>query len=198
MDAPAPDPKPRRLRWQGGASLRHDGTRRLGNLYLMDEAIWFIEAGRPPDDRFGGAGPMLGVAVMVAIIPLAIEGSARALVADGAGWAPRLAQIATALAAAGLTVMALVVAARSRSRARQDLARLGDSEESMQPEVIEQMCHAIAGSFRLPLSDIELLERVGERDLRIVTRLDDRHLLRVMPDRERFLELLAEAGLRPT
>lgn len=186
-----------RLRWQGGASLRHDGGRRLGNLYVMDECIWFIEAGRPPDDRFGGAGPMLGVALMAAIIPVAIEGSSRALSSDGFGWAPRLAQIAATLAAIALVVMSVVVAARSRERSKRDLRRMGESEESLEPEMVRTMCDAIAGSFRLPITDIELLERVGDADLRVRTRLDEVYLLRVVPDPVRFLELLDEAGVRP-
>jgi hypothetical protein len=95
-------------------------------------------------------------------------------------------------------VLAVVVASRSRGRARQDLLRLGGSEEDLELTVIEQMVHAIAGSFRLPVADIEQLELVGERELLIVTRLDERYLMMVVPERTRFLERLAEAGVRPS
>ncbi len=163
----------------------------------MDGAVWFIEAGRAPTDRLGGAGPLLGVAGLVGVIPLAIEGSTRALIVDGFGWAPRLAQIATAIAAIALVVMSVVVASRSRERQRRDLARLGETEEAVDPTVVEKMHDAIAGSFRLPLGDIELLELVADEEVRIRTRLDDVYVIRVVPERRRFLELLEAAGVRP-
>jgi hypothetical protein len=198
VHTPAPETSSGSLRWQGGVSMRHDGVRRLGNLYLTEDAVLFIEAGRPPDDRLGGAGALLGIAVMTAIIAMAIEGSSRAIMIDGMTWAPRLAQIAAVLATVAMTVLAVVVASRSRGRARQDLLRLGGSEEDLELTVIEQMVHAIAGSFRLPVADIEQLELVGERELLIVTRLDERYLMMVVPERTRFLERLAEAGVRPS
>ena len=196
MPPAANDTDPGSLRWQGGVSMRHDGVRRLGNLYVTRDAILFIEAGRPPDDRFGGAGAILGVAAMVAIIPLAIEGSSRAIMIDGMGWAPRLAQIASALAAIAMAALAVLVASRSRGRAKEDLLRLVGSDEDLEPEVLERMVHAIAGSFRLPVGDIEQLEKVGERELLIVTRLDERYLMTVVPDRKVFLERLAEIGVK--
>ena len=49
----------------------------------------------------------------------------------------------------------------------------------------------------VPLGDIELLELVADEEVRIRTRLDDVYVIRVVPERRRFLELLEAAGVRP-
>lgn len=175
------------LRWHGGASLLQDGTTKLGGLYVMDDAVWFIEAGRAREGRFGGAGALLMAAGLLGAVPLAIEAYSRALLSGARGWAALVGEIVGGTVAVGLALLSAVVAVRSRDRAEADLARLGGADDVPEPQVVERMCEVLAGSFRLPIGDVVRWERVGERDLRITDRLDNVWLARVVPDREGFL-----------
>jgi hypothetical protein len=182
-----------RVKWAGGARLLNDGATRLGNLYLMDGALWFVEGGKVRPQKLGGAGNLLAMAGVVSVIPLSIEGYAR-MWTSAKGWAPLLAQLASGLAVVALIVMAVKVALGAKQKAEDELKRLCDDSDLPEADVIAHMTDALPGSFSLPLTDIVTLERLGEHELLVIDKVDERYELRAVPDRKSFVEALEREG----
>ena len=58
------------VRWQGGGELRTPEATRVGNLFVTERSLYFIEAGRADIGRFRGAITLAGIAGGLLLIPI--------------------------------------------------------------------------------------------------------------------------------
>ena len=176
------------VHWQGACELVGESATRVGTLYLLDDALHFLEGGRLPKGGLTAARALLFGAACLALF--------------FAKTGPAPGEDATTLAVAlrgliGLLALSAVGAAiqATRKRRRDDqrlLTILAEPVDVPSVAALVALMDAAPGSFRLATSDLREAEATRDKGLRLRSRLDDVYVMQVRPDRDGLL-----AALRP-
>lgn len=179
------------VRWQGGAEHDDELVVRVGGLYLLDDTICFLDAGRHV--AFVASKTLAGAGAVLLGIPAVIEGYAQMWLGGRRGGAPFLAEVIAGTGA----IVCLVLAAITYRQARRDheamLATVGEPVGDLDAGVLVSMCEASPSSLVVPLADLVSIQPVDAEFVELRTRLDDVLRLRVLPDRDGFVALVNSA-----
>ena len=183
----------RGVRWQGGAELKTPEAVRVGNLFVTERSLFFIEAGRAHIGRFRGAITLASIAALFALIPFS-------LFVYGLTWEPA-GSLELKLTGAVLAVLVGILAVLNyRSVLAQyeaDLETLGEPSDAPPVDLLDTLSFTMGGSEQILLTDIDRLTPTGPL-LLVETRLGGRFHLRIVPSTKEFIEAVrAGGGLNP-
>ncbi len=177
------------VRWQGGGELRTPEATRVGNLFVTQRSLFFIEAGRAHIGRFRGAITLAALAGLLLLIPIW-------LFIYSLTWEP-MGSLGLKI---GATVCGLLVGAGAVANYRSvlaqyesDLQSLGEPSDAPDVEMLDTLSVTMGGSEMIPLTDIDSLTPDGAL-LHVETRLGERFTLRVVPSPASFVEAIKAGG----
>lgn len=174
--------------WQGACELLEESYTRVGTLYVLEDAVVFLEGGRVPRGGFGGAGVLLVLAGILGFL-FAITGpSGGEPLTTGA----LVARSALGLLGLGCLGLAGGVWRAHRARNEQMLETLAEPIVIPSRAALQNLQDTAPGAFELQLSDLRAVESEGPRGVTLRSRLDDVYRMRVRPDRDGFA-----AAVRP-
>ena len=171
------------LLWQGACELAGDGATRVGTLYLLDDALVFLEGGRLPRGGITGAKVLLTLAGVLGFI-FAITGEAEP------SQAAVYARIFVGILCAAALSLSLKAALQKRADDERLLETLSEPVAIPSPAALLDLQETIPGSFKLDLADLRQAEAEGERAVTLRSRLDDVYRMRVRPDRDGLVRAL--------
>ena len=176
------------LLWQGACELVEDGAVRVGTLYLLDDALVFLEGGRLPRGGVSGAKVLLALGGIFGFL-FAVTGPAADVVPSREAVFARI--VVGVLCAAALS-LSLKAALNKREEDERLLETLAEPVALPSPAALYALLDSAPGSFKLSLSDLRQVEGSAERDVTLRSRLDDIYRMRVRPDRDGLV-----AAMRP-
>jgi|GEM_PF-6531215 len=183
------------VQWQGGCELKDEVGTRIGNLYVTETDIFFIEAGRggltqyrPALALLALAGALLGIPVAAEIYAWTWNGGARmGLVV--------VIEVLAAVGAVGCVALAARVAATLK-QVYEDGLRALSATDSAPPRVsmLEAASETVSGSLRLPMNDVDEVRRAEGR-VHLETRLGEKWDLLILPNPDSFMAAVIRPSL---
>lgn len=185
----APDEAPDSVRWHGGAEFRTPEATRVGNLFVTERRMFFIEAGRAHIGRFRGAITLAAIAGGLLLVPIS-------LFIYGVTWEPAgslALKLGCAIAAVFVGIGAVLNYRSVLAQYEADLQALGEPSEAPEVALLDDLSVTMGGSEQFPLTDLEQIRADGAL-LHVETRLGEKFTLRVVPSPKDFVDAVRAGG----